>query len=159
MRADGLRGVFDDGNAAGRGQREHRSHVGALAVEMHGQYGLDAAAGRGFRFQPVAQRLGVEVVGGGIDVDEDGRGVEPGDGPSGGEEGIGGGKDEIARARLERHERGEESVGARGHADAEFGPGVVRDGLLEFLDGRAEDVAGRLDDARDGGVEFAAQGA
>ncbi len=52
-----------------------------------------------------------------VDVHEDRGRPEPGDDPSGGEEGECRDHDLVARADSERHQRFEKGVGARGHAD------------------------------------------
>ena len=146
-----LSGILDDGNPDPAGQCEDARHVAALAVEMDRHDGLHAALHAGGETGPHAlERRRAQVVTGGIDVHEDRHRVQPRDDPRGGEEGVRRGEDVIAGADLERHERGEERVGARRHPDPVPRADVVRHGLLEDRYLRAHDELLGLEHAVDG---------
>ena len=57
--------------------------------------------------------------------------------PGGGEEGVRAGDDFIARADVERHERDQQRIGARGDADAELAARIRRGRGFERLHLRA----------------------
>src|SRR5688500_18293093 len=103
FRAERLRGVLDQLELKALGDFVDRLHFAAEAVEMDRHDGADLFALRstertvflaGTRFgQVILERPGRDVAGGGIDVEEDGRGAETRDTASRGKERIRTGKD------------------------------------------------------------------
>ena len=114
---------------------------------MDGQEGL--GTGRDGRLDFVR----VDVEGQGVDVDEDGLGVEAMDDAGRGEEGERRGDDFVAGADIQGHEGDEQGVRAGRDADGVGGAGIGGHGLLEFLDFGTHDevlgVANVVDDGPD----------
>ena len=79
------------------------------------------------------------------------------DGAGGGEERERAGDDLIAGADLERHEREQQRIGARGDADAVAALAVGGDGRLELLDRGPEDEVLARTDLRDRGLDLRLQ--
>ncbi len=109
--ADRLGGVLDNHELMLLGDLHQGVHVGHLAVEVHGHDG--ARAGGDF----CLDLRHVQVVGGGINIHEDGRGADARDGAGGGEEGVGRGDDLVARADPLGHQADEQGVGSGRNAD------------------------------------------
>ena len=126
-----------------RGRRENRRQVGRLAEQVHRDDRLGARRDRG------DGRGRVEVEGVGVDVDEHRRRAQPGHRAGGREERIGRRDDLVARADVERHQRRQQRVGARRHADRVRRLQVGGQLALEALDFRAADEALAVADARD----------
>ena len=115
---DGLRCVFDHGHLHVCGELENPRHVGALAEEVHGDDGFHPLLHRPIEGGPrLLEARWAHVVASRVDVGEDRHGIEPGDDASRGKEGVGGRDDPIARADPQRHQSGEECIGARRHPD------------------------------------------
>ena len=89
------------------GDRHHGPHVDAAAVEV------DRDDRPGPRRDRGLDQGGIDVVGVGLDVDEDGFRPGPPDGPGGGEERVGGGDDLVARLQAQGQERQEQGAGPR----------------------------------------------
>ena len=139
QRAVRLAGVFDDGQAAARGELEDRIHVGRLAVEMHRH---DRPGARGDR--------GLD--GGRVDVgrvrqavDEDRRGAGVADRLGGSDEGVDRDDDLVAGADAGGLQGQAHGVGARADAGAEAGATELGEGRLEGSALRTHGVGGARD--------------
>ncbi len=132
-RAVGLAGVFDHDQVVALGDFEDWIQVCGAAIEMNRDDGL-GAAGDGRRDQ-----CGIEVGGGGIDVDEDRSGAGVTDGFGGGDEGVGGGDDFVAGADAGGQQREMQCAGAGVERDAVLDFTVAGEGLLEAGDFFSED--------------------
>ena len=102
---------------------------------------------------------GVDVERGRIDVDEDRLRAEPGDGAGGREERKGRRDHFVAGADVERHQRGQQRVGSRRHADGVRHAEERRQLALEPLDFGTADEVLAVADARDGLEHVAAEAA
>ncbi len=102
---------------------------------------------------------GVDVVGLGVDVAEDGRRTDVVYGAGGGEEGEAGDEDGVAGADAEGAQRQEERVGPAGEPDRMLDVAVRGGGVLESLDVRSEDELTALQHVTDRRVDFGADGA
>ena len=150
--AEGLRGVFDDGEVVRPREGENAIHVRGLAIEVHGDDGLGAW---GDFFGGVGH---IEVEAGRADIHEDGRGAHARDAASGGEKGEVGHEHFVARADVEGHEREQEGIGAGGNAEGvrdaeELGALALEGGVLG-----AEDVVAGMQDALKGGLQIGFEG-
>ena len=110
-RADRLTCVFDHRDVARARDLQQRLHVDRLSVQVD----------RDDRFRTRRERA-VQAPGGHverhrIDVGQHRRGANARDAAGGGEERIGRGDDFVARTDAERHQRGEDRVGAGRYAD------------------------------------------
>ena len=149
--ADRLARILDDRNARGLRHGDYRIHVGALAVQVHGNHGA------GSRRDRRSDGRGIDVARDRIDVDEPRRRAEAADASGRGEERIRRRDDFVARADAERHHRGQQRVGAGRHRDR-FGDLEMRRKLaLERIDLRAEDEALAVADPGDGGENLLAE--
>jgi hypothetical protein len=86
------------------------------------------------------QFLRVDVVGLGIDIDEDRCGAEEADDLRRGDEGEGRGENGIAGTYIVCHQGHKEGVGAGGAADGVFHADIGSQFLLQFLHFRSHDV-------------------
>ena len=150
--ADGLGAILDDRDMAAPGDLHDGIHVGHLAEEVNGQDGLGARCDGRLDF------MRVDVEGQGVDVDENGLGVEAVDDAGRGEEREGRGDDFVAGADVQGHEGDEQSVRAGGDADGMGGAGIGGHGLLEFLDFGAHDEILGVADVVDDGPDLVADG-
>src|SRR6266545_3983139 len=147
-RAVRLAGVLYDGQVVRAGEREHRVHVGRLAVQVHDHQRLAARRDRG------GGAGQVDVVGGRVDVVPDRGGSGERDRRRAGDERVGRGQHLVARpdphgAHAEL-ERGQPGVDA--HRVGRLA--VLRVLLLERRDVLAEDEVGALQDAADRDVHL-----
>ena len=153
LRAECLRGVFEDGHAVLFSQRDDGRHVRATAVEVDGDDGLDVRSvlERGFKLR------GRDVVSGGIDIHEDGSRADARDAARSGEKSVRRGEHGVARPDVEGHEEDELRIGAGGDADAVPRAAVRRDGIFKRLRLRPEHeglaVAHGFDLGHDAGLE------
>ena len=147
--AERLRGVLDDRDAVRRGERQDRIQFGALPEKVDRDDRLDALTLLAVTVPPGDQGARVEVERSRIDVDEDRRRAEARHDTGRGEERVGRGEHEVAAADLQRHERDEQRVGARGDRDGVVDLQVVGHRRLEGVDHRAADVASGPDDVED----------
>ena len=100
----------------------------------------------------------VDVVGLRVDVDEDRLGAGAGDGPGGGEEGVGRGDHFVARSDPFGHQAHQQGVAAGGDGNR-VRAGAIRGQLgFEVGDAGAEDALLALQHAVDGGADFVADG-
>jgi hypothetical protein len=143
-----LRRVLDDDEIVALGYFVHGVHVRRLAVEVDGDDGA-RALGHG-----ALQLCGVEVVGDGVAVHEDGRGPYGRDGLGRGEEGVGRDDDLVAGADAARQQREVERRRAVRDADALARADVVRELALERLDLAPEHEGRRVEHALDGRVNL-----
>jgi hypothetical protein len=127
--AEGLGGVFEDGNAVGGADASDGVHVCAAAEEVDGADGF----GVGVLFEGVIELTGVDVKGVGLDIDEHGAGSDARDASCGCKEGVRGGDDDVAGLYSQRHEEDELGVGSRRDADAVACAGGVADGFFEVF--------------------------
>ena len=111
LRADRLGGVFDDHKPVLLRDLHHGVHVGHLAVEMHGH---DRPRAGGDLCLDLRR---LQVVGGGVNIHEDGCGADARDAAGGGEEGVGRGDDLVARADPLGHQADEQGVSSGRDAD------------------------------------------
>lgn len=123
-------------------------HFAGVTEEVDGDDGFGFGGNFFFNF------LGIDIHGLGIDIDEDGCGVEVGDAPGGGCEGEGGGDDFVTWLDAKGHEAEVEGGGAAVGGDAVFGVVVGGEGLFEGFDFWAEDEVAAVYDAGDGFHEF-----
>ena len=153
-RADRLGGILDHLQGMGPGEWQQRLHVGQLAIEVHRHQRAHArVAGAVHQIRPAplallleerAQRLRRDIERLRIDVAEDRPRARAGDGAGGGEEREGTGDHRIARTDVERHEREQQCIGARGDADAVTALAVAGERGLERLDlGSQDEVLAR----------------
>ena len=113
LTAERAGGVLDDGQGMTFGDLENPRHVGALAEEVHGHDGFHPLLHRPIEGGPrLLEARWAHVVASRVDVGEDRHCIEPGDDAGRGKEGVGGRDDPIARADPQRHQSGEERVGA-----------------------------------------------
>ncbi len=94
--SEGLGCVFDEEEVEAVFEGGKGVPVGALTVEVDGEDGADVVTARGA--EELFCGCGGEIVGGGVDVDEEGGGSAAEDGADGGEEAEGGGDDGVAWA-------------------------------------------------------------
>ena len=95
----------------------------------------------------------VDVVGVGIDVDEDRLGLGQRHDLGGRGEGEARHEHRIARSDAGRHERQQQRVGAVGAADGVLDPDIGRDLAFELGDLRPQNILAAVDDALDGGLQ------
>jgi len=167
-RTDGLRRILDDAQLELARDRHQRIHLHHLAIEMHGHDGLDGAAGAAVQHSTALQLAIVlqqslngsarQVERTRVDVDEERQRADPRDSAGGSKKGIRRRDDGIPGADIEGHQRREQGVGTRGHADTEAAAAVGGDGTLEFLYRGAEDEGLRVADTLDGSIDFGFQG-
>ncbi len=151
-RADGLRRVFDHGDACAVGHGEDRVHVRGAAVQVHGHDRLGPGRQRGF------DRRRVDVVGDRVDVDQDGRRAETCDASCRGEERVGGRDDLVARADAKRHHRGQQGVRAGRHPDGLPHLQHLGEFPLEAVDLGTANEPLAVADPGDGGEDFFSNG-
>ena len=149
--AVGLRGVFEDEEAAARGEGVERGHVGALAVEVDRQEGFRARREEG------GGAGGVEVVGALVAFARDGARAGVRDGEPRGDVAVGGHDHFVAGADPARHEDELQGFETVGHADAVRGADGAGVFLLEGGEFAAEEKLAGVHHAMVGGIEFAAQ--
>ena len=134
MRPDGLRVIFDNVEFMLISHSANRLHVGALAIEVHGNDGL------GFRRDGRLDFVWVNALGLRVAIHEyDGGACDP-DGFGGGEEGIGMGNDLVTLADSEGHQRQPNSVGAVTHPDGELRAMIGRQFAFKAFEHRSHDV-------------------
>jgi hypothetical protein len=150
-RADRLRRVLDDRRVGASRDLEHRIHIGAQAIQMDGN---DRAGARRDRS---GHRRRVDVEGERIDVDETRRRAKTHDRPRCREERERRGDHLVAGTDAERHERDDQRVGSRRHADGVSDADRGRDLVLQRLDLRTTDEALAVTDAGDRRKDVVAQ--
>ena len=133
LRADGLRGVFDDRQAMLLRDGVDLVHRRGLSVEMHRHDGLRGGGDAGL------DEGGIDVVVVEADVDEHRRRAEPVYDSRGGEERERGDDDFVLRSDAEDHESDEEGVGAGGDPDGVLGVAVGGEVALEIIDSLPQD--------------------
>ena len=109
-----------------------RTHLGGLAVEMHRNDRPGSRRDR--RLDPP----GVDVVGVGLDIDEDRPGTGPPDRSCRGEEGVRRGDHLVSRPDVEGQKRQQERVGTRSTTDTACGAAILGQLGLEPGDFRSE---------------------
>ena len=123
-------------------------HISTMAVEVHGDDADGARGDGGFDLR------GVDVVGDRVGIDEDGLAPSNPDGLSGGEEGVGGGDDFVARLDAQREKGQPESVGAGVQPDGMLHSKVLGEFLFETSEGGAHDIGLAFHDSVKGVVDF-----
>ena len=98
-----------------------RLHVRTLTIQVDRHDRLRPAR------DSCGDRFGVEVVGGGVDIDKDRPGSHADDRTGGGKEGERGGNHLIPGANVESHQGQHESIRPRGAADPESRIAVIGD--------------------------------
>lgn len=149
--AQALGGVLDDRQAVLGGDGVDGIHVGALAVQGHGDDG--AGPGRDGGFQPGR----VQGVGAGVDVDVDRLGAQQGDGFGRGDIGEARRDDLVPRTDAQRHLGNLQSISAIGDGDAVFGAGIVGQPFFQLGDFRPQDELAVSQHALDAGIDFGFQ--
>jgi hypothetical protein len=124
-RAVGLAGVLDHRQPVAVGDRPDHVHVGDQPEQVD-----RADRPRPRRDRPL-DLLGVDQVGVGLDVDEDGRGAGVEDGVGRRGERVADGDDLVARTEPEAREQGHQRLGPVAHRDRVPGPRPVRPACLE----------------------------
>ena len=114
LRAPGLGGVFNEGQVMLSSETGKRGPIGALAVKMNRQDGLDRFALRAF--QNGLHGVRVQVEGSGVDVGQNRSGAGAEDGAHRGEEAERGGDDGRTGADSGGGQGQPEGIGARGAA-------------------------------------------
>ena len=148
--AEGLSGVFEDGNAERASEMEDGVHVGALAEEVDGNNGF----GLGILGESEGEGRDGKVKGGGIDIDEDWSGAQASDATSGGEESVWGSDDDITGGDIEGHEEEELGICATGATDGVWDADIIGDGFFKGLSMGAEDEGLGIGDRLDGGKKL-----
>ena len=157
FRADGLRGVLQQVESVLAAQAFERSHVGTQPEKMDGQDRAQPLAGArhaqravgcaaGDVFQVVRHRVGREVERHRVDVHEHRPRADPRQAARRGEKRVWRRENGVAVADAEGHQHGELRVGAAAHSHRATRAGERAHGVLELLDGRAEDKMLALDD-------------
>jgi len=149
---DGLGGVFDDSQAVLCGNPADGLHRCDLAEEMNGDNGL------GLRGDAGLDQIRIDIVGTGIDIDEDRGRSEACDGTGGGKESKGGGYYFVTGFDAEGHHADEQGVGAAGKADGTGGTAVVGDLAFELFDGGAQGEQLSFADGIDSGLYLGLDG-
>ena len=148
LRAMRLRGVLEDGQAMGPGDRQQRIQVGRLAIEVHRDHRLGAAGDRALH------KRRIEVEARCVGLDRHRHRAAGAHGQPGGDEGVGGDDDFVARPDVHGKQRQLQRRQAVGDADGVPHAAEPREFFLEGLDFRPEDVAAAGVHPFDRGVEF-----
>ncbi len=149
--AQALRRVLDDRQTVPGGNGVDGIHVGALAVQGHGDDGAGPRGDGGFqpgRVQGISAR---------VDVDVDGLGAQQGDSLGRGDIGEARGDDFVARPDPQGHLGDLQCVGAVGDGDAVFGAGIVGQALFQLGDFRPQDELAVGQHTLDAGIDFGFQ--
>ena len=137
---DYLGGVFEDDEIVFFGDLVDGGHVGELAEEVDGEDRFGFGGDGGF------DEGGVDVEGGGVDVDHDRDGAEMGDDLDGGDEREGGGDDFVAGLEAGGLHHDAEGVGSAVDGDGVFDPVAFGNAFFELLAVFAEDVGAGFED-------------
>lgn len=149
--AQALGRVFDDRQAVLGGDGVDGVHVGALAIQGHGDDGAGPGGDGGFQ-------LGrIQGIGARIDVDIDGLGAQQGDGLGRGDVGEARGDDFVSRPDPQRHLGDLQGVGAVGDGDAVLGAGIGGQPFFQLGDFRPQDELAVGQHALDAGIDFGFQ--
>ena len=147
-RAVRLRAVFQHAQAVLAGNGQNCVHIGGLTVEMHRQDDFGARGDGGLD----ARR--VDVVGALVRLHRHRRRAALADGQPGGDVGVAGHDDFVARPDVHGAQGQVQRIQAVGHADAVGGAAVSGIFGFEGVHFRAEDVPAGADDARNSFVQF-----
>jgi len=131
--ADGLGCVLDHNQVVPQRDIHDAVHIGHLPIQVHGDDGLRLFSDSCF------DQGRVDVVSGRIDVGEDRRRAEPVDATGRRKEAVRRRDDLVAGPDAGCHQRDEQRIGARGHADAERCSRVARHFMFQRLDLRSAD--------------------
>ena len=132
-RANRLSGVLNDRNAVRCSQARHLRQIDTPTVEVDRDDGLCPGAQFGRNCAEV------DIEGLGVDIDKHRSGAEPGNDTGGGEKRKRCGHHLVAVSDTERHQAGQQGVGAGRHADPEAGAAEGGDFLLKAADLGTED--------------------
>src|SRR5208283_3285401 len=146
---DGLGVIFNDPELVLFGDGADGLHVGAMAVEMHGNDADGARRDGGFDLR------GIDIVGDRVGIDEHSFAAGNPDGFGGGEKSVGGGDHFVAGLDTEGEKGEPESVGAGVQADGMLHAKILGQLLFKASESGAHNISLAFHDGMEGVVDFA----